>query len=535
MKWKEDIDKIPAKPGVYLFYDEKGEVIYIGKATSLKDRLRSYVDQKNVDFPKDLVLRKTINSFDYIITSSPEEALLLESNLIKKYKPKFNIRLKDDKSYPYLKIKMDDFPYVQVTRSLKKDNSLYFGPFVDVKSLRRVVSLGRKIFKLRRCENKLPNKKCIYYDLGECSAPCIKNISKEDYLKSVKDFILLIKNDYKKLRESLLKDLQENVKSLNYEKAIILRDTIKAIDRVFYHQRVVTNENKSFDIVYLYKEDSLNLIEYMEIRNGRLIFEKPYELIGEGDESQILSSFISEIYSKKVDIQDTIFVNYKLRVNDELLTFLKEKFKKEIKIEVPKRGFEKDILKLAEENAKEHFKKIYFSKEREVLKEIKELLNLPEVPEYVEGYDISNISGKYAVGSLVVFYKGKEKKDYYRRFKIKFTPGPDDYGMLREVFLRRFFHKNDKKFPWNPDLILIDGGKGQLNIALKVKNELNLPYKFISIAKEFETLYYEDFENEINLPKNSEVLKFFQRVRDEAHRFAKSYYQKLHKKGVTED
>lgn len=535
MKWKDDLDKVPEKSGVYIFYNDKGEVIYVGKATSLKDRLNSYINPENVEFPKDAILRKKINLFDYIVTSSPEEALLLESNLIKKYKPKFNVRLKDDKSYPYLKIIMDEFPYIQITRKLKKDNSLYFGPFVDVKSLRKVVSLGRKIFKIRRCEKKLPNKKCIYYDLGECSAPCIKKISKENYLKSINDFILLIKNNYKKLRESLLKDMQKNVNNLNFERAAILRDTIKSIDRVFYNQRVITTQDKSFDVVYLYKENEFNLIEFMEIRNGRLVFEKSYELIGEGSESEILSSFISEYYSKKVDIQNTIFVNYKLNNNDEILTFLKEKFKKNLKIKIPKSGFEKDILKLAEENAKEHFQKIYYYREIETIKEIKELLNLKKVPDYIEGYDISNISGKYAVGSLVVFYKGKEKKEYYRKFKIKLTHKPDDYAMLKEVFLRRFLHKNDKDFPWEPDLVLIDGGKGQLNIALKVKKELNIPYKFIALAKEFETLFYEDFKDEIVLPKDSKILQLFQRIRDEAHRFAKAYYKKLHKKNLIEN
>ncbi|MGB9750071.1 MAG: excinuclease ABC subunit UvrC [Caldisericia bacterium] len=535
MKWKKDLSKVPQKPGVYIFSNKEGEVIYVGKATSLRDRLSSYLSKSKVEFPKDTILRNKISTFDYIVTSSPEEALLLESNLIKKYKPKFNVRLKDDKSYPYLKIIMDEFPYIQITRKIKKDNSIYFGPFVDVKSLRKVVYLGRKIFKIRRCEKKLPNKKCIYYDLGECDAPCIKNISKENYLKKINDFILLIKNNYKKLKKSLTKEMQISVKNLNFEKAAELRDTLKSIDKVFYNQRVITTQNKSFDIVYLYKENNLNLIEFMEIRGGRLVFEKPYELIGEGNESEILISFISEFYSKKTTIQDTIFVNYNLKNEEELITFLKEKFKKNLKIKIPKSGFEKEVLKLAEENAKEHFQKIYYSKDKEIIKKVKELLNLTKIPEYIEGYDISNISGKHAVGSLVVFHNGKEKKEYYRKFKINLTFKPDDYGMLKEVFKRRFLHRNDKEFPWEPDLILIDGGKGQLNVALKVKKELNIPFKFIALAKEFETLFFEDFDKEINLPKDSEVLKLFQRIRDEAHRFAKTYYKKLHRKSITED
>ncbi|MBC7195197.1 MAG: GIY-YIG nuclease family protein, partial [Caldisericia bacterium] len=233
MKWPEDLKKVPEKAGVYIFYNESNEVIYIGKATSLKDRLRSYLDTKSALFPKDRILRESIKYFDYVITSSPSEALLLEYNLIKKHKPKYNIRLKDDKSYPYLKIVMDEFPYIEIKRGLKNDNALYFGPFVDVKSLRRVVTLGRKIFKLRRCTKKLPKKKCIYYDLGECSAPCIEKISKEDYLKQVKDFILFIKSDYKKLKESLLNKMNEYVKKLEFEKAAVVRDAIKSIDKVF--------------------------------------------------------------------------------------------------------------------------------------------------------------------------------------------------------------------------------------------------------------------------------------------------------------
>jgi len=273
MKWPDGIKDVPESSGVYIFYNDKNEVIYVGKATSLKDRLRSYLDIKNAIFPKDKFLRESIKSFDYIITSSPSEALLLEYNLIKKHKPKYNIRLKDDKSYPYLKIVMDEFPYIEIKRGLKNDNALYFGPYVDVKSLRRVVSLGRRIFKLRRCTKKLPKKKCIYYDLGECSAPCIGNVSKEDYLKLVKDFILFIKSDYKKLRESLINEMNEKVKKLEFEKAAVLRDAIKSIDRVFYSQRVLTNEDITFDTIYLLKEIDKVLIEYLEIRNGRLVFE----------------------------------------------------------------------------------------------------------------------------------------------------------------------------------------------------------------------------------------------------------------------
>lgn len=534
MKWPDDIKKVPQSPGVYIFYNENNDVIYVGKATSLKERLRSYLDTKSVIFPKDKILRESIFNFDYIVTSSPSEALLLEANLIKKHKPKFNIRLKDDKSYPYLKIVMDDFPYIEIKRGLKNDNALYFGPFVDVKSLRKVVYLGRKIFKLRRCIKKLPNKKCIYFDIGECSAPCIGNISKEDYQKRVKEFILFIKGDYKKLKDSLIIEMNDLVKKLQFEKAIVLRDSIKAIDKVFYSQRVLTNEDVSFDVIYLIKEENRVLIEYLEIRNGRLIFEKPYEIVGDSDTKEIISTFISLYYSRKVEAPDVIIVNYNLSKKDEIKKFLKEKFKKDISIRLPKSDFEKSVIELAGENAKEHLIKLISPKRDETLEKIKELLKLKKIPEYIEGYDVSNIMGKYSVGSLVVFYNGNPKKEFYRKFKIKFTKGPDDYGMLKEVFLRRFSHINDKNFSWEPDLILIDGGKGQLNIALKIKRELNIPYKFISIAKENEILYYEDFDDEIVLPKNSDVLQLFQRIRDEAHRFAKNYFEKLLRKGELE-
>lgn len=531
MKWPEDLKKVPTDSGVYIFYNDKNEVIYVGKATSLKERLKSYLDTKNVIFPKDKILRDSISYFDYIVTSSPSEALLLEANLIKKHKPKYNIRLKDDKSYPYLKIVMDDFPYIEVKRGLKNDNALYFGPFVDAKSLRRVVSLGRRLFKLRKCVRKLPKKKCIYFDLGECSAPCIGNITKEEYQKKVKDFILFIKSDYKKLKDSLISQMNDYVKKLQFEKAAILRDTIKAIDKVFYSQRVLTNEDISFDTLYLIKEDEKVLIEYLEIRNGRVVFEKPYEMIGDSDPKEIVSTFISLFYSRKIEIPDLIITNYNLSKKDEIKKFLKEKFNKEINIRLPKSDFEKSVIEFANENAKEHLRKIVSPTKNNTLNKIKELLNLNKIPEYIEGYDISNIMGQYAVGSLVVFHNGFPKKEFYRKFKIKFTKGPDDYGMLKEVFLRRFSHVKDEKFSWEPDLILIDGGKGQLNIALKVKRDLNLPYKFISIAKENELLYFEDFENEIVLPRNSDVLQLFQRIRDEAHRFAKSYFEKLLRKG----
>ncbi|MCX8094634.1 MAG: excinuclease ABC subunit UvrC [Caldisericia bacterium] len=531
MKWPEDLIKVPEGSGVYIFYNEKNEVIYVGKATSLKERLRSYLDTKNIVFPKDKILRESICYFDYIITSSPSEALLLEANLIKKHKPKYNIRLKDDKSYPYLKIVMDDFPYIEIKRGLKNDNALYFGPFVDVKSLRRVASLGRKIFKLRKCVKKLPKKKCIYFDIGECSGPCIGNITKEDYQKSVKDFILFIKSDYKKLKDSLISQMDSYVKKLQFEKAATIRDTIKAIDKVFYSQRVLTNENISFDTIYLLKENENILIEYLEIRNGRVVFEKPYEMIGDSDPKEIISTFISLYYSRKVEIPDLIITNYNLSKKDEIKKFLKEKANKEINIRLAKSEFEKSVIELAKENAIEHLNKILYPIKEKTLNKIKDLFGLKKIPEYIEGYDISNIMGQYAVGSLVVFHNGLPKKEYYRKFKIKFTKGPDDYGMLKEVFLRRFSHVGDKKFSWEPDLILIDGGRGQLNVAVKIKRELNLKYKFISIAKENEIIYFEDFENEIILPKNSDVLHLFQKIRDEAHRFAKSYFEKLLREG----
>lgn len=325
--------------------------------------------------------------------------------------------------------------------------------------------------------------------------------------------------------------MNENVKKLQFEKAAVLRDTINAIDKVFYSQRVLTNEDISFDTLYLIKEDDKVLIEYLEIRNGRVVFEKPFEMIGDSDPREIVSTFISLFYSRKVEIPDLIITNYNLSKKDDIKNFLKEKFNKEINIRLPKSDFEKSVIELANENAKEHLRKIILPIKNNTLNKIREILNLNKTPEYIEGYDISNIKGQYAVGSLVVFQNGLPKKEFYRKFKIKFTKGPDDYGMLKEVFLRRFSHVKDEKFNWEPDLVLIDGGKGQLNIALKVKRDLNLPYKFISIAKEQEVLYFEDFENELVLPKDSDVLQLFQRIRDEAHRFAKSYFEKLLRKG----
>jgi len=333
------------------------------------------------------------------------------------------------------------------------------------------------------------------------------------------------------LKESLINQMNDYSRKLQFEKAAVIRDMIKAIDKVFYSQRVLVAEDVTFDTIYLIKEGENVLIEYLEIMNGRLVFEKPYEMIGDSDPKEIISTFISLFYSRKTDIPDLIITNYSLSKKDEIKSFLKEKFNKEIVIRLPKSDFEKSVIEFARKNAEEHFNKIFTDYTRETLLKIKELLKLEKEPVYIEGYDISNIMGQYAVGSLVVFHNGVPKKDYYRRFKIKFTKGPDDYGMLKEVFIRRFSHLKDEKFPWEPDLILIDGGKGQLNVALKVKRDLNLPYKFISIAKENEILYYEDFDEEIIIPKESEVLKLFQRIRDEAHRFAKSYFEKLLRKG----
>lgn len=528
--WKEKLKKVPDKPGVYIFYNELKEVIYVGKATSLKERMRSYTSDSGVIFPKDRLLREHIHDFDFIVTSSPSEALILEANLIKKYKPRFNVRLKDDKSYPYLKIVKDDFPYVVITRKLKDDGSIYFGPYTNVKALRRVLRLSRKLFPLRRCKGKLPKKKCIYYDVGECAGPCIGKVDKEEYQRIVKDFIYFIQGRVGKLKRSLEKEMKTYAKRLEFEKAAIIRDRISSIEKVFYTQRVLTDKNISFDVVFLFSRDEKPIIEYMEVREGRLTFEKAFEMSGNPEREDTVSSFISLIYSKKITSPSEIITNVNLQGRKELEAFLEEKFGHKVSIKVPKRGFKRKILSLAEENAEEHWKEIFIPTEKEVLLKVKELLNLNKIPEYIEGYDISNISGMDAVGSLVVFHMGRRKKEYYRRFKIKFTKGPDDYAMMMEVLKRRFLHKEDKKFPWKPDLILIDGGKGQLSVALKVKRALNLPFKFISIAKKEEILFYEDFSDPIILPKDSKILHLFQRVRDEAHRFAKSYFELLHTK-----
>jgi len=320
------------------------------------------------------------------------------------------------------------------------------------------------------------------------------------------------------------------VKKLEFEKAAILRDRIKSIEKVFYKQRVLLNKDVSFDVVFLFVKDEKPLIEYMEVREGRLTFEKSFEITDSKDKGEMVSSFISQIYSKRVDAPYEIITNVRIRKKDELEMFLKEKFSHNVKIRLPKRDFKKEVLSLAEENAEEHWKETFIPTKKETLIKVKELLGLKKIPEYIEGYDISNISGMDAVGSLVVFHMGKEKKEYYRRFKIKFTKGPDDYAMIMEVLKRRFSHIRDNRFPWEPDLILIDGGKGQLSVALKVKKVLKLPYKFISIAKKEEILFFEDFSKPLILPRDSRVLHLFQRIRDEAHRFAKAYFELLHRK-----
>ena len=381
--WREKLKKVPDKPGVYIFYNEVKEVIYVGKATSLRERMRSYTSESGVVFSKDRLLRKSIHDFEFIVTSSPSEALLLEANLIKKYKPRFNVRLKDDKSYPYLKIVKDEFPYVIVTRKLKDDGSLYFGPYTNVKALRRVLSISRKLFPLRRCKGKLPKKKCIYYDVGECSGPCIDKIDREDYQKIVKDFIYFIQGRVGKLRSSLKREMEMAVKKLEFEKAAILRDRIESIEKVFYKQRVLLNKNISFDVVFLFVKDEKPLIEYMEVREGRLTFEKSFEITDSKDRGEMVSSFISQIYSKRVDAPYEIITNVRIREKDELEMFLKVKFGHNVKIRLPKRGFKREILSLAEENAEEHWKETFIPTRKETLIKVKELLGLKKIPEYI--------------------------------------------------------------------------------------------------------------------------------------------------------
>jgi excinuclease ABC subunit C len=544
------LKNLPAMPGIYIFKNDQGKVIYVGKAASLDHRIKSYFSTSTRLSPKLQRLVANINHIEFIVTESEQEALILECNLIKKYRPRYNVRLKDDKTFPYLKIDLhNDWPSVYFTRRLKKDGSKYFGPFANAGSLRKTLRLIKKIFPFRSCHKVITGtalRPCLNYHINRCLGPCIGAITKEDYDEVINQVILFLEGK----QEIVIKELQDKMKKaseqLRFEKAASIRDQIRAIEHVLEGQRIAITVRGNMDIIALAQTDEFAYVEVFFIRNNKLTGHDNILVDGIQDEepNQIMTSFIKQYYVTASSIPSKILLQYPVDEPDIITEWLKNLRGSPVKLIMPRRGAKKQLLDIVSENAKSGLE-LYKIRQPSaiaynvILNELKEKLNLPAIPIRIEGYDISNIRGNLAVGSMVVFYRGLPKPANYRRFKIRTVTAINDYSMIQEVLRRRFRKFLDKQDKWAivPDLILIDGGKGHLNTATEVMKELGLNFiPVASLAKENEEVFIPGKAGSVDLPKTSAVLHLLQRIRDESHRFALNYHQKLrNKKSIASD
>ncbi len=513
---KEKIKNLPDKPGVYIMKDAKGKVLYVGKASSLQNRLKSYFSS---DLPvKTKALMRKVHDFDYIVTKSEAEALALEASLIKFHKPDYNIRLKDDKKYPYIKITIyEDFPAVYPTRDLRDKNAIYFGPYTSVKTMKRALKAVRDIFPVRMCRT-MPKKACLMYDIGKCSGPCEGHISKEEYQNLVKKFIDLLSGKTEEVEKLLEKEMKEYADALEFEKAALVRDRLLSVRDLVKKQSVIFDKPEDADVFGVAHAGNVACCELMHVREGRLIGAEHYILKCSKDDknSQILSAFVSQYYSSAYFKPQKVIVP---EIEDKEL--IEEWLK--LKVIIPKSGKEKEILNLAMENAKLHLMEETPEKIPAVLSQLKDILKLSKVPRKIYAFDVSHTFGDEITGSCVVFEDARPKKSEYRRFKIKTVKKIDDYSAMREIVFRKV--RDDGA----PDFILVDGGVGQIGAALKALSELNADVPVFGLAKRFEQLYTPSGEI-VSIPKDSIALRLLQRIRNEAHRFAVSYHRKLRDK-----
>lgn len=545
MSLEDRLGLVPDNPGVYLMKDDSGRVIYVGKAKNLRKRVRSYFQASRNLPPKVRVLVGEIADLEYIVTNSELEALILECNLIKKERPRYNIRLKDDKSYPYIKVTTnEEFPRIFMTRNFKRDGNRYFGPYTDVKSAREVLSLLKRIFPVRACKKSIKDgaseRPCLNYHIERCLAPCAGYVDRETYASMVKEICLFLEGRGSKLVSSLKEKMNQAALDMQFEKAAAIRDQISAINSVIEKQRIVSDKLDDIDAIGFASKDGVTCVQVFFIREGKLIGREHY-LLEEAEELtvwQILSEFIKHYYADAFFVPREILIvqeSEDMALLEEWLSNLKGS---KVSLHVPQRGEKKQIIDMVEENAsialEQEIAIQSLEKERTdgALFELAEVLELDGSLELIEGFDISNIQGTQAVGSMVVFEHGVSLKEDYRRFRIKTVVGPNDYAMMQEVLRRRYFRVFEDGLV--PDLILIDGGRGQLNAALEVLDELKLEFiPVIALAEREEEIYVRNRAEPIKLPRSSRALQLLQRVRDEAHRFALSYHRSLRSKGIT--
>jgi len=536
---------LPAKPGVYLFKDKEGEVIYVGKGGNLKSRVRSYFGSP-ANLPSKIQrLVSNIRDLEFVITNSEQEALILECDTIKRHAPRFNASLKDNKTFPYLKIDVKkDWPGVHVTRRVQKDGARYFGPFASAGSVRKTLRLIKKIFPYRSCSKRIDGKDrrpCLDYHIHQCLGPCIGAVERDEYHEVINQVILFLQGKQELILRELDSKMRAAAERLQFERAALLRDQIDAIEDVIEGQRIATTLRGEKDVVGLAQNETLAYVEIFFIRNNKLIGRDHFIMEGtQGDSAgQIMTSFVKQYYASASYIPSLILLQHPVDELAVLSQWLSQQRGRKVELQVPQRGAKKKLIETVAENAARGLELAQIKEMKaEVissgLQDLKDRLHLPRMPRRIECYDVSNIQGKVAVASMVVLEKGWPKPAHYRRFRIKTVAGADDYAMIQETLRRRFKRGVTGEGTWgiSPDLVLIDGGKGQLGAALEVRQELGLDsIPMASLAKENEEVFMPGDPRPVRIPKDSPALHILQRARDEAHRFAISYHHKLRRKG----
>lgn len=563
---EEELKKLPAKPGVYIMHDKKDEIIYVGKAISLKNRVRQYFQSSRNVTPKIRKMIEHIDHFEYIITDSELEALVLECNLIKEHRPKYNTMLKDDKTYPYIKATIgEDYPRLVFTRKMTKarkkdgsDKAKYFGPYTNGGAIKDTLELIRKLYRIRTCNRNLPrdigkDRPCLYYHIKQCKAPCQGYITKEEYGETFAKALDFLNGNYGEVVEQLEEKMRQASEKLLFEEAAEYRDLIHSVKQIDQKQKITSAQMEDRDVIALAKTREEAVVQVFFIRNGRLIGREHFHFASVENESrqEILTAFIKQFYAGTPYIPKELYLQEEIEEAHVIEEWLTVKRGQKVSIHVPKKGQKERLVELAEKNAslvlQQDAEKIKREEKRTIgaVNEVKEWLGLERLVR-MESFDISNISGFQSVGSMVVFKDGKPKRNDYRKFKIKSVQGADDYASMKEVLTRRFLHGLEEqeelkkkglehtigKFTEFPDLILMDGGKGQVNIALQVLEELHLEIPVCGMVKDdnhrTRGLYF--CNQEVPIQTNSEGFHLITRIQDETHRFAIEYHRSLRQK-----
>lgn len=556
---EQELKKLPDKPGVYIMHDAADEIIYVGKAVNLKNRVRQYFRPSHDEGPKKAKMVTQIRRFEYIITDSELEALVLECNLIKEHRPKYNTMLRDDKTYPYIKVTLgEDFPRVLFSRLIRKDKSKYFGPYTSAGAVKDTIELIQKMYQIRTCSRNLPkdigkDRPCLNYHIKKCNAPCQGYISKEEYRKSIDMVLSFLNGNYQPVLKDLETRMMQASDQMEFERAIEYRELLNSVKQIAQKQKITSFDGEDKDIIALANDERDAVVQVFFIRGGKLIGREHFyvRVAAEDSEGQVLTTFVKQFYSGTPFLPKEIMLSAEIEDIPVIEEWLSAKRGARVYIRVPQKGMKEKLVELAKKNAE-----LVLSQDRErikreegrtigALKEIEKLLDMQGLNR-IEAYDISNISGFQTVGSMIVYEKGKPCRSDYRKFRLKTIQGPDDYASMHEVLTRRFLHGIEEKkelqekqmdeefgsFTRFPDLIMMDGGKGQVNIALSVLSELHLNIPVCGMVKDdnhrTRGLYYNNVE--IPIKRTSEGFKLITRIQDEAHRFAIEYHRSLRSK-----